>query len=313
MVSFAFKNYYERLGVTHQASDVEIRKAFRQLAQLYHPDVADSKHDAQEMFVLINEAHQALTDPSARKEYDQRLTSRWDTQSPGPVSPRSGTSSHDDLSGIRNVEWERCDEGKVNRKTMAFQWKTSPDGQRGSVKRSDLDTQAYIEITLEEALVGTVQIVSIDYDDAKDYSPHITTYRVKLPPGIWRGEQLRMVGCGLHDEYSEEYGDLYLRIGYVKHDHFRLMGTHLYTEVEMYPWDAALGLMLHVPTLNGEANLQIPEGVQPGQRFNLKNYGMPERMGGRGDLIVSVKIRFPAANTTRKKALWQALSREYGG
>ena len=195
---------------------------------------------------------------------------------------------------------------------MAFKWKTAPDCQDGSVKRRDLDTQAFIEITLEEALLGTVQMVSIDCDDTADHRSQMATYRVKLPPGIWRGEQLRMVGCGLFDEYAEEYGDLYLRVGYAKHDYFRLMGTHLYSEVEIYPWNAAVGLTMAVPTLNGEANLDIPEGVQPGQRFDLKNYGMPERMGGRGDLIISVKIHCPAAHTARQKALWEVLSREYG-
>ena len=90
MVSFAFKNYYERLGVTHQASDVEIRKAFRQLAQMYHPDIAISQRDAQEIFVLINEAHQTLINPSSRKEYDQRIVSRWNTSTSGAAPPRVG-------------------------------------------------------------------------------------------------------------------------------------------------------------------------------------------------------------------------------
>ncbi len=316
MVSFAFKNHYERLGVSPEASDEEIRRAYRKMALTYHPDVAKDKLWAQDIFILISEAHQVLTDAQARSRYDADLGRKQGFFGRGgdPDSDGKTTAPADEeRSSVRSAVWEFAKNNPNTQRASAFNWKNTANTTRPRMrKRPDLDARANIEIPLEDALQGALHTVTIECTDPGEKSHRLSTYHVRIPANVWQGQELRLGSCGLTDPVTGEKGDLYLKIHYARHKRFRLMGDNLLVEIEVPVWDVVLGGFMRIPGLESEASLQIPPGAQMGQRFTLKDQGMPTKAGGRGDLIVSLKINLPQAQTQRQKDAWRNLMREYG-
>lgn len=311
MVSLVFKNHYERLGVSQDASDEDIRRAYRKMARTYHPDVAKDKHFAQDFFILISEAHKVLSDPIARRRYDGELHRRQNFARTMEAEPHMRNTTTEDRAGVKSAAWEFAQKNPGANRANGFQWKTASASRPRMRKRPDLDARANIEIPLEDAINGALHTVTIECNDPGEKSHRLATYHVRIPSGVWQGQQLRLANCGLQDPVTGESGDLYLKIHYARHKRFRLMGKNLFTEVEAPAWDAALGAFMRIPVLDGEAALQIPVGAQSGQRFTLKGHGAPLREGERGDLIVSLKVTYPAAQTARQKELWKSLAREY--
>lgn len=315
MIALAFKNHYERLGVSPQSSEAEIRRAYRRLARKHHPDVAVDKVLARDLFILINEAHNTLVDPERRRDYDAELHLRERFRRPlgnGTGHKHTHSPIHPD-NGIRTAAWEYAQENPGRQPASAFSWKqkASSTSRPRTRKRPDLDTRANIEIPLEDALNGALHTVTIECEAPGGQHHRLSTYHVRIPPGVTKGQQLRLADCGLRDNLTGEAGDLYLNVHYARHKRFRLLGTTLFTEVEIPVWDAALGALMCIPTLDGKANLHVPQGAQPGQRFTLKGYGMPTGNGQRGDLLVALKLTYPAAHTARQKAHWESLARAY--
>jgi curved DNA-binding protein len=311
MVSFVFKNHYERLGIAPDATEDEIRRAYRRMARMHHPDVAKDKHLAQDAFILINEAHKILSDPTTRQRYDNELSRRQNFTQSVETEPRMRNHAADDRAGVKSAVWEFAQKNPGSNRADSFQWKKTSSARPRMRKRPDLDARANIEIPLEDAINGALHTVTIECNDPGEQSHRLATYHVRIPAGVWQGQQLRLSSCGLQDAMTRESGDLYLKIHYARHKRFRLMGNNLFTEIEAPAWDAALGAFMRVPVLDGEAALQIPVGSQAGQRFTLKGHGMPLRDGERGDMVVSLKVTYPAAKTARQKDLWKALAREY--
>lgn len=321
MVSFVFKNHYERLEISPEATEDEIRKAYRKLARTYHPDVAKDKLLAQDVFILISEAHRVLTDPEARQRYDLELerkervnrsfeTVRSKANSATGRTPYNGFAEA--AKGTRQANWEFTQNHPGAQRASAFHWKNTVNNNRPRTrKRPDLDARANIEVPLEDALHGALHTVTVECTDPGQKSHRLATYHVKIPAAVYHGQEVRMGGCGLNDPDTGEKGDLYLKIHYASHKRFRLMGDHLFTEIEVPVWEVMLGGFIRVPTLEGDTSLQIPAGAQAGQRFTLNGQGMPHAQGGRGDLIFSLKVTFPTAETARQKELWRALAREY--
>jgi curved DNA-binding protein len=313
-----FRDYYETLGVSKTASDEEIRSAFRKLARKYHPDVAKDKKTAEEKFKEINEAYEVLSDPEKRKKYDQ-LGANWNQ--PGGFQPPPDWGGGAQPGGY--YQWSGGDGGGIDfefggtgfsdffeaffgggRGRSAF----GGFGQRQRTAERGSDVEADIMVTLEEALHGATRQVSLRRAGSKK----VETYQVKIPRGVREGQRIRLAGQGEAGERGGQSGDLFLRVRLARHPDFTVEGADLIHEVRIAPWQAILGDQLMVPTLEGKARLKIPPGTQGGQRFRLRERGLPGVSGSRGDLYVLVQITIPKKLSEREREIWEQLAQLHG-
>jgi curved DNA-binding protein len=332
-----YKDYYQTLGVPRTASDEEIRRAFRTLARQYHPDVAKEKNKkaAEEKFKAINEAHEVLGDPEKRRKYDE-LGAGW--KDGAGFQPPPGGQSYRTYSGQPGQAGAR--------ETFEFGGTGFSDffehffsGMRGAGRGGDVegtevgrgrDIEAVLMVTLEEAMNSAVRSISLrrntpcpecDGSGVKGRSicPNCRgggvvsgtqNYKVKIPAGVRDGQRLRVPGQGEPGEGGGPAGDLYLRVRLAGHPDFRVEGGDLYYDLDLAPWEAALGASVSVPALNGALRIKIPPGTQNGQRLRVKGRGLPGRGGERGALIVVARVQMPRQISEREKALWRQLAAE---
>src|SRR6476469_1330318 len=266
-----FRDYYETLGVPKTASEDEIRTAFRKLARKYHPDVAKDKKAAEEKFKEINEAYEVLSDQEKRKKYDQ-LGADWNRPGGGFQPPpqwqgqQPGGGFHQwGGDGGGGVEFEFGGTGFSDffetffgggRGRSAF----GGFGGRAATAERGADVEADIMVTLEEALQGSTRTVSL----RRSSSSKVETYQVKIPRGVHEGQRIRLAGQGEAGTRGGKSGDLFLRVRFARHPDFSVEGSDLIHEIEVNPWEAALGGELQVPSLEGAKRLKIPPGTQPG-------------------------------------------------
>ena len=309
-----FRDYYETLGVSKSATTDEIRSAFRKLARKYHPDVAKDKKAAEEKFKEINEAYEVLSDPEKRQKYDQ-LGQNWNQpggfQPPpqwGGAQPGGGFYRYGGQDG--GVEFEFNGTGFSDFFEAFFgggrgQSAFGGFGQRAAGAERGSDVEADIMVPLEEALHGSKRTVSL----RRAGSNKVETYQVKIPRGVREGQRIRLAGQGEPGERGGKSGDLFLRVRLARHPDFTVEGSDLIHEVKIAPWQAVLGAELTVPTLEGNVRLKIPPGTQPGQRFRLRERGLPTSSGKRGDLYVEVQLAIPRKVTEKEKEIWSELAK----
>jgi curved DNA-binding protein len=314
-----FRDYYETLGVSKTASSDEIKSAFRKLARKHHPDLAKPKDKAaaEEKFKQINEAYEVLSDPEKRAKYDQ-LGADWNQ--PGGFQPppdwarggMGGGGFRRYAGGNGGVEFEFGGTGFSDffeaffgggRGESAF-----GSGRRKATPERGQDVEADIMVTLEEALNGSTRQISLRRSD----SEKVETYQVKIPRGVHEGQRIRLAGQGEAGMRGGTKGDLFLRVRLARHPDFSVEGNDLIYEAPLEPWSAALGTEIEVPTLEGDRRLKIPPGTQPGQRFRLRDRGLPNAAGGRGNLYVTIQIRIPKKLTEAERDLWQQLAKLHG-
>jgi curved DNA-binding protein len=307
-----YKDYYESLGVPRTASADEIKKSFRKLARLHHPDVAKDKKKSEEKFKEINEAYEVLSDPDKRKKYDE-LGANWKSGAEFRPPPGAGNFSggrtyrttgqggveHEfEFGGTGFSDFFEQIFGGARRGAGGF-------GQHGSFSDDELaergrDVEGDIMVTLEEAARGSVRSVTVRHGSRNE------THQVKIPAGVTEGQRLRIAGRGEHGSGGGTAGDLYLRVRLAKHPDFDVEDHNLIYEAELAPWEAALGAEISVPTLTGRVNIKIPAGTQGGQKLRVRGRGLPPA----GDLIVVTKIAVPAKVSDAEKKLWELLKRE---
>src|SRR6266403_3560679 len=312
-----FRDYYETLGVPKTATEEEIRSAFRKLARKYHPDVAKDKKAAEEKFKEINEAYEVLSDPEKRQKYDQ-LGQNWNQpggfQPPpqwGGAQPGGGFYRYGGEDG--GVEFEFNGTGFSDFFEAFFgggrgQSAFGGFGQRQAAAERGSDVEADLMVPLEEALNGAKRTVSL----RRAGSNKVETYQVKIPRGVREGQRIRLAGQGEAGVRGGKSGDLFLRVRLAKHPEFSVEGSDLIHEVKIAPWQAALGTELKVPALQGSARLKIPPGTQGGQRFRLREQGLPSISGKRGDLYVVVQINIPKKLSEREREIWSQLAKLHG-
>ena len=307
-----YKDYYESLGVTRTASAEEIKKAFRKLAREFHPDVARDKKKAEERFKEINEAYEVLSDPDKRSKYDQ-LGAHWKSGADFRPPPgqggfggsqtfrggRGGTEEfHFGGTGFSDFFEElfgaRMRAGQGGGFSPHGNFTTEELSERGA------DIEGDILVTLEEAAHGSVRTVNIRHDGRSE------SQQVKVPAGIREGQRLRVSGRGESGSGRGENGDLYLRVRLAKHPDFEVDGHDLIHELELAPWEAALGAEIAVPTLDGRVNIKIPAGTASGQKLRVRGRGL----GRNGDLFVVTKIVVPGKLSDPQKKLWEQLAKE---
>jgi curved DNA-binding protein len=311
-----FKDYYETLGVPKTATEVEIKKAFRKLARQHHPDMAKErdKKTAEAKFKEINEAYEVLSDPEKRKKYDtlgadwehggqQRPPPNWQQYAQPGAGQQGGVEFH--FGGTGFSDFFETFFGGRGRGAGGSPSGGSGDEESGFAGETrGHDVKADIMVTLDEVINGSKRQVSLRRSD----TDKIETYNVRIPPGVYEGQRIRLAGQGEKAGRGGKAGDLYLRVRLAQNPDFRLEGHDLIHEHELKPSLAVLGGEVRVPTLEGSARLKIPPGTQNGRRFRLKERGLPQPGGGRGDLYVLIGIDIPETITPDQRKLWEKLA-----
>lgn len=308
-----FQDYYKTLGVGREASNEEIKKAYRRLARKYHPDVSQEP-DAETKFKEVAEAYEVLRDPDKRKMYDE-LGENWqsgqDFRPPPGWEQRAGTQGSARYSagfGDFSDFFENLFGGGLGGGFGADSFGRRSGGDRHAAGyASDIrgpDTTAKLQIDLEEAYTGATKSVDIS---AGRGSPK--RLRVKIPEGVTNGQQIRLRGQGIRSPMGGEPGDLLLEVHIRPHRLFHLRGKDIHVDVPITPWEAALGGTIPAPTLGGKVELKVPKGSQTGTRLRLKGRGLPGQ--NTGDQYVSLKIVNPPLDTPQSEDFFKSMAEAF--
>lgn len=302
-----YKDYYKILGVEKQASQAEIKKAYRKLALKYHPDRNPGDSQAEDKFKDLNEAYQVLGDEDKRAKYDQMGSAynQWERRG-GQGGFDWGQWQQSGGPGGVHVEYSG-DIGDLFGGGGGFsEFFQQIFGGRGGFDPRQAQGQARgrqprayeqpVTISLEEAYRGSQRQLNVDGK----------TLQVKIPVGAKNGTKVAMRGAG------PQGSDIYLVVDVAPDPRFERKGHDLRSEFELDLYTAVLGGQAKIPTLDGEVQLRIPAGTQPGQSFRLKGKGMPNLKSPqqRGDLIAKARVRLPKTLTPEQKKLFKALSEQ---
>ena len=322
------KNYYDVLGVSKNASQDEIRKAYRKLARKYHPDVNPGDEAAEERFKELNEAYEVLSDPDKRKKYDQFGAqwrqyeraggrpedfdwSQWQSQPGGrtgyrTVSPDEFEQMFGGAGGFSDF-FETLFGGRAGGRTQGRSGFDFDFGDLGGGRQrvrprpqAGRDVEHEVEITLEEAFHGTTR--SLQYEDGRQL-------QAKIPPGVKTGSRIRLSGQGQPGAVGGEAGDLYLKVKVLPHQRFDREGDDLHVTVPIDLYTAMLGGEVVAPSIDREVRLNIPPETNNGKVFRLRGLGMPKLRNPeeRGDLYATVEVQLPQNLSEQEEALFKEL------
>lgn len=295
-----FKDYYEILGVKPDASEADIKSAYRKLARKYHPD-KNKDAGAEEKFKAINEANEVLRDAEKRRSYDQLRAGgyRGGEQFRPPPGWGQGQGQGFDFGDNGNGEFSDFFESLFGR---------AAGGQQGQPRaRRGRDVQAQVQIDLQIAHDGGRTRLALQDGNGSE-----RVLEVKIPAGIQPGQVIRLAGQGHPGAAGGPNGDLLLEVGIRDDMRFKLDGRNVLHVLPIAPWEAALGATVPVPTLAGTVDLRIPAGSQSGRKLRLKGRGMPGHGHPAGDQLVELSIRVPAADSDAQRAAYEALREEFG-
>lgn len=323
----AGKDYYQILGVPRSATDKDIKKAYRQLARRYHPDLNPGNKTFEAKFKEINGAYEVLSDPEKRKKYDKYADqwqyaeqferagagrdNRWQTQG-GPFTAYD-FEDMGDLGGIFDNLFRGFERG-------------GGTTQQFSRPRNIQNT---IDVTLEEAYSGATHTFQLQSEEVcptcggsgrtgsrggacpgcggSGRVPRVKRIEVKIPAGVTDGSRIRLTGEGTMGRGGTK-GDLYLIVRMKPENNFERKGDDLFTEVSVPLFTTLLGGEVEVPLPKGRLALKIPPETQNGNVFKLTGKGMP-RLGRNtsGDLYARIKVVLPGKLTSQEKQLFQQL------
>lgn len=290
-----FKDYYEILGVKPDASETEIKSAYRKLARKFHPD-KNKEAGAEDKFKAVNEANEVLKDAEKRRSYDQLRAGGY--RQGEQFRPPPGWQGQSQGYG-------GGDEGDFSDFFESLFGQGAAAGQRGQVRpRRGQDVQASVRIDLQTAFDGGKTRLAMH-----DPSGGERVLEVKIPAGIHPGQVIRLGGQGQRGMAGGPNGDLLLEVGIHDDARFRLDGRNVVHVLPITPWEAALGATVSVPTLAGTVDLRIPPGSQSGRKLRLKGRGMPGAHPG--DQLVEMSIRAPVADSEEQKAAYEALRQQF--
>ncbi|MEN9222951.1 MAG: DnaJ C-terminal domain-containing protein [Thermostichus sp. BF3_bins_97] len=297
MAANDFKDYYQILGVSKDASPDEIKRAYRKLARKYHPDVNPGDQEAEERFKAINEAHEVLSDPEKRRRYDQ-FGQYW--QQGGA---QAGTAAGFEGFGQYGSFDEFINEllGRMGSRRGGFQGYTPGFGGFRTVDLPGQDVEASLTLTWSEAFEGCQKRLNLNGE----------TITIRIPPGAKQGSRIRVKGKGQVSPFGgQQRGDLYLNLELPPHPFFRFEGEDLLCEIPIAPDEAVLGSTAEIPTPTGKVQLKIPAGVDSGQTLRLRGQGWRDPKGQRSDLRVRLKVVTPKAPSLEERELYEKLRQQ---
>ncbi|MCX5662375.1 MAG: J domain-containing protein [Planctomycetota bacterium] len=318
-----YEDYYKVLGVVRTASQKEIQQAYRKLARQFHPDINKAK-DAEARFKQVNEANEVLGDPEKRKKYDElgadwqsgqefRPPPGWAGQGGQGGRPRTRGGAHADGQGFHfeggnfSDFFEQMFGGRGGNASARDIFGNMGGGMGGQPGDDEGHTQeSELPISLEDAYHGATKGITLR--DPADGSTR--NLQVKIPAGATDGTVIRLAGQGGRSHPGGPAGDLRLKLRLAAHDRFKVEGHDLVLTLNISPWEAALGAKVSVATLDGSVTLTLPPGSQSGQRLRLKERGLPQRGGARGDLYAVLRVAVPKPLSDVERRLFEELQKE---
>lgn len=313
-----FRDYYEVMGVARDATQDDIKRAYRKLARKYHPDVSDAE-DAEAHFKEVGEAYEVLKDPEKRAAYDQ-LGENWKTGQefrPPPNWDEGFEFSGGGGRGFGAGGAGGFDAGQFSDFFESLFGQTGqqrrPGGQPGGQEfhmRGE-DRHARIHIDFRDSYTGAQRPISLHVPQVTA-DGHVVaqekTLNVKIPQGIRDGQKIRLAGQGGPGMGQGQAGDLFLEIEFLADRRYRIEGADVTLSLPVAPWEAALGATVAVPIPSGDVELKIPAGSNQGSKLRLKGKGLPGKTPG--DLYVVLDVELPPADSDAAKELYEKMSRE---
>jgi curved DNA-binding protein len=313
------RDYYDVLGVSRDAGPEDLQQAFRRLARQNHPDV-NKDPGAEERFKEINEAYSTLSDPAQRRKYDRfgddfrHVPDDWEERVGAGVGGSRGGPG-----GRRRATWstggtggDQVDFGDLGggfgggsggidiEDLLGGMFGGRGRGRAGPV--TGADQEAELPLTVEEAYRGGRRQITLNGPDGP------RTYTVTIPPGVTDGRRIRLAGEGGQGMGGGPAGDLYLVVRLLPDPVFRVEGKDIHVDLEVTPWEAALGATVPVPTPGGESKVTVPAGSSTGRRLRLRGEGMPDPRREPGDLYAEIKIMVPPRLTDKERELFSQLA-----
>jgi curved DNA-binding protein len=309
------RDFYEVLGVSRDADQSEIQRAYRKLARTLHPDV-NKDPGAEERFKGLSEAYDVLSDPDQRKRYDafgedfRRVGADVDPDAyrrsrayagAGAGGERSSGWGGGGPSGGFRYSGSGDDVDLEDLLGGIFGGRGRGRGGWGPVSGSDHETE--VEVSVEEAYKGTQRTLSISGPDGP------RTIDVNIPAGVADGQRIRLRGQGGQGSGGGEAGDLYLIVRIAPHPRYRLDGRDLHMLLPLAPWEAALGSSVDIDTPGGPATVHVPAGTSSHRRLRLKGRGLPNKRGTPGDLYAEAQIKVPRSPSAEERELFEQLGK----
>jgi curved DNA-binding protein len=309
-----YKDYYKIMGVKRDATQDEIKRAYRKLARKFHPDVS-KEANAEAKFKELGEAYEVLKDAKKRAAYDE-LGSQWKAGQefrPPPNWQQQGFEFRDfggagpgpaaDAGGFSDF-FESLFGGAARRAS----------GSRGTreFRVRGEDHHARVIIELADSYNGATRSITLqipEMDERGRVGTRPRTLSVRIPKGIRQGQQIRLAGQGGAGFGGGEAGDLYLEVEFNPNSRYRVDGADVYLDLPVAPWEAALGATIEVPTPAGAVDLKVPPNSQTGKRLRLKGRGIPARQPG--DLYVVLQVVLPPADSPQRREFYERMRREF--
>jgi len=298
-----YKDYYEILGADKKATNVDLKKKYRKLAQKYHPDRNPDNMEAEEKFKELQEAYEVLKDDDKRAKYDQLGHnwkqyqqagasgfdfSQWANQGAG----RQYRTSYDDIFG---------ETGHSDFFESFFGGGFRGGGRKPRVRQAKgQDFEAQVTLNLSDAYHGTSTTLNLEGNKIK----------ATLKPGVRNGQKLRVKGQGGPGGNGGPNGDLYLKINVVNNTLFELKENDLYLEQETDLFTAILGGKITINAMKGHMSIKLQEGTQNGKTMRLKGLGMPVfgKPGTFGDLYIKINVKLPEQLSEKEQELFRQLA-----
>ncbi len=311
-----YKDYYKILGVERNASQDDIKRAYRKLARTLHPDI-NKEEGAEAKFKDLGEAYEVLKDPEKRAAYNE-LGANW--QQGQQFRPPPNWDQGFEFSGGGYTEADPSQfsdffEGLFGQTRGRAGGSAGGAGRAGFSRREfnaqGEDHHAKIVIPLQDAYTGTKRDITLrvpELDDSGHVALKNRTLAVTIPKGIREGQHIRLAGQGSPGVGKGQPGDLYLEVAFAPDPVFRVDGKDVSFDLPITPWEAALGASVKAPTPDGAVMLKIPPNSTKGRTMRLKGKGIPGNPPG--DLNAVIKIELPPADTDKAKELYKEMERE---
>lgn len=289
-----FKDYYKILGLESPKATIDdIKTAYREQAKKYHPDVNVGNKNAEERFKDINEAYKTLTNQSTKRKYDRMWNAHIGRRKNKAKQNKEHKTTRQELLSVLfglNTKKEETDSENSKRKQ-----KTPQQGE---------NVETEIQISVIEGFFGLTKSISLRTVEGK-----MKTFKVTIPAGIRNGEKIKLMGQGRPGKNGGKNGDLLIRINMSEDKKYKLVGSDIYTTVNICPWEAVLGTKINVDAIDETIGVFIPQGIQTDEEIQIPDKGYRDSKGGRGKFIIRVRIMISKNISEKEKELYKEIKK----